>query len=33
VSIVIWLSAGWFRRGVLQSGGGRRGWKALFQRA
>jgi ABC-2 type transport system permease protein len=24
VSIVIWLSAGWFRRGVLQSGGGRR---------
>ncbi|HVI99707.1 MAG TPA: ABC transporter permease [Sphingomonas sp.] len=33
VSIVIWLSAGWFRRGVLQSGGGKRGWKTLFQRA
>src|SRR3546814_9822025 len=28
VSIVIWLSAGWFRRGVLQSGGGMRGWRA-----
>ncbi|MCM8729553.1 ABC transporter permease [Hephaestia sp. GCM10023244] len=32
VSIVIWVSAGWFRRGVLQSGGGRRGWRALFRR-
>src|SRR3546814_7057605 len=31
VSIVIWLSAGWFRRGVLQSGGGKRGWRALFR--
>src|SRR3546814_12897024 len=32
VSIVIWLSAGWFRRGLLQSGGGKRGWRALFRR-